>query len=160
MVSWLLVIAEMPLAPLATSSTSLPASSMVPNSLSTRMNDHRSSSNNPDNLSLQVAIHTKSHQLPFNSCWNVRVLHNLTPNTNHIIRHHLELAYQFFLSSRHTPGINLHSIFPPLLSPSCLAPILVTLFQIYHVMPSLPCAHKHLLSSDRERHMWSSKHFT
>ena len=35
------------------------------NSLSTRMNGHRSSSNNPNKLPLLVAIHTKSHQLPF-----------------------------------------------------------------------------------------------
>ena len=53
-------------------------------SLSTRMIDNRSSSNNPDILPLPVAIHTKSHQLLFNSCWNVHVLHNLPPNTNHI----------------------------------------------------------------------------
>ena len=51
------------------------------NSLSTRMSGHRSSSINPNNLPLLVAIHNKSHQLPFNSCWNVRVLHNLPPNT-------------------------------------------------------------------------------
>ena len=76
------------------------------NSLSTRMNGHRSSSNSPDDLPLPVPIHTRSHQLPFNSCWNVRVLHNLPP-TNHITCCHLELAYQFILSSRHSPGINL-----------------------------------------------------
>ena len=74
-----------------------------------------SSSNNPNNLPLPVTIHTKSYQLPFNSCWNVHVLYNLPPNTNHITRHTLELAYQFVLSSRHRPGINLMiSIqFPP-----------------------------------------------
>ena len=44
---------------------------------------------------------------PFNSCWNVRVLHNLPPNTDQITRRHLELAYQFVLSSRLSPGINL-----------------------------------------------------
>ena len=49
----------------------------------------------------------KSHLLPFNSCWNVRVLHNLPPDTNHMTLRHLELAYQFVLSSRHSPGINL-----------------------------------------------------
>jgi hypothetical protein len=47
------------------------------NSLSTRMNGHQSSSNNPYNLPLLVAIHTKSHQLPFNPCWNVHVLYNV-----------------------------------------------------------------------------------
>ena len=51
--------------------------------------------------------YTRSHHLPFNSCWNVRVLHNLPPNTDQITRHHLELAYQFVLSSRLSPGINL-----------------------------------------------------
>ena len=29
------------------------------------------------------------------------------PNTNHITSRHLELAYKFVLSSRHSPGINL-----------------------------------------------------
>ena len=43
---------------------------------------------------------------PFNSCWKVCVLHNLLPNTDHITHCHLELAYQFVLSSRHSPGIN------------------------------------------------------
>jgi hypothetical protein len=54
------------------------------NSLSTKMNGHRSSTNSPDDLLLPVAIHTRSHHLPFNSCWNVRVFHNLPPNTDHI----------------------------------------------------------------------------
>ena len=44
--------------------------------LSTRRNDHRTS-NNPDNLPLPVAVHLKSHLFPFNSCWNICVLHNL-----------------------------------------------------------------------------------
>ena len=35
----------------------------------------------------------------------------------------------------------------------------MALFQIYHVLPSLLCVHIHLLSSDRERHLWSSKSF-
>ena len=55
-----------------------------------------------------------------------------------------------------------HSIFLPSLhsSPlSCLAIPLVALFKISHMMPSLPCVHIHLLSSDRERHLWSSKCF-
>ena len=71
------------------------------------MNGLQSSSNSPDNLPLPVTIHTKSHQLPFDSCWNVHVLYNLLPNTNHISHHYLELTYQFILSSRHSPGINL-----------------------------------------------------
>ena len=72
------------------------------------MNDHWSSSNNRDNLSLLVAIHTKSQQFPFNSCWNVCVLNNLCPypNTNDITHRHLKLAYQFVLSSRPTLILN------------------------------------------------------
>ena len=38
---------------------------------------------------------------------DVCVLHNLLPNTNHITCCHLELAYQFVVSSRHSHGINL-----------------------------------------------------
>jgi hypothetical protein len=45
--------------------------------LSTRMNGHQSSTKKGNRLSLPVAIHTKSPQLPFNSCWNVPVLQNL-----------------------------------------------------------------------------------
>ena len=69
------------------------------NSLSNRMSGHWSSSNNSDKLPLPVAVHIKSHQLPFNSCWNVHVLYNLSPNANHIIHRHLKLSYQFILSS-------------------------------------------------------------
>ena len=90
------------------------------------MNSHQSS-NNPDNLPLPVTIHTKSQQLPFNSYWNVRVVHNLPPNTSHITCRHFELAYQFVLSIRHSHGINLRlfpfnfpSIPPPFLSPNPL----------------------------------------
>ena len=42
-------------------------------------------------------------------------------------------------------------------SPLPGAPTLVAVFLIYHVTPPLPCVHIHLLSSDRERHLWSSK---
>ena len=92
------------------------------------------------------------------------LLYNLPPYTNHITYHHLELSYQFVLPSRHSPGIfprfpfNFPSITfnPP---PSCLEPTLVALFRIYYMVLSLPCVHIHLLSSDRERHLWSSKRF-
>ena len=158
MVSWLLVIAEMPLAPPATSSISSPASSVIPNSPSTRMNDHRSSSNNPDNLSLQVAIHTKSHQLPFNSCWAVRLLHNLSlilitsPTTilNSPINWFCPLDTALVLTSD-----DFHWIFPPsppLFPLSCLAPTLVPLFQNCYLTP-------YLLFADQERDLWSLKHF-
>ena len=33
-------------------------------------------------INLPIVIHTKSHQLSFNSCWNVCILHNLQDNTN------------------------------------------------------------------------------
>ena len=46
-------------------------------------------------------------ELRLEECWNVRVLHNLPPNTDQITRRHLELAYQFVLSSTHSPGIKL-----------------------------------------------------
>ena len=52
-----------------------------------------------------VTIHTKSHQLPFNSFCNVSVLHNLPPlysNANHMTRRHPELAYQFILFSTYS----------------------------------------------------------
>jgi hypothetical protein len=111
-----------------------------------------------DNLPLPFTIHTKSHQLLFNSCWNVLVLHNLPPNTNHITCRHLELAYQFVLSSRHSPAINL--MISIQFSLHLLhSPNLMTLFQNSHMMPSWPRAHVHLVFSDRERHLWSSKYF-
>ena len=72
----------------------------------------------------------------------VLVFHNLPPNTNHITYHHLELTYQFVLSTWHSPGINLRWLlfnFPsiPSTPPSfCLAPSLVALFQNSHM-----CSH-------------------
>ena len=69
------------------------------------MNDHHSSSNNPDNLPLLVAIHTKSHHLPFNSCWNLHLLHNVPPQKQNSISHyHLE----FCPLSLETPSAKLH----------------------------------------------------
>jgi hypothetical protein len=56
-------------------------------------------------LTFKSAIVHSSHQLPFNSCCDVQVLHNLPPNANHITCHNLKLAYQFILYSRHSPGI-------------------------------------------------------
>ena len=57
---------------------------------------------------------------------------NLLPNTDQITRRHLELAYQFVLSSRLSPGINLSQ--PP---SGTFINSLVT--------PSLSCVHKHSL---------------
>ena len=53
-------------------------------------------------------------------------VHNLPPNTNHITRRHLELAYQFVLSI----SDDVTSIFLPLLPTSCLAPMLVHVSEI------------------------------
>ena len=76
---------------------------LTKNRLSTRINSHPSSSNNPNNLPLPVGIHNRS----FNSCWNLHVLHNLPPNTT--THGHLEL-YQFILSSIHSLGINFREL--------------------------------------------------
>ena len=53
-----------------------------------------------------------------------------------------------------------HLIFPPsfLPPPSSRNP-LVASFKNSLVAPSLPCVHIHLISSDWERHLWSSKLF-
>ena len=123
-----------------------------------RMNYHRSSSNNPENLPLPVVIHTKSHQLSFNSCWNVRALHNLPYNTNHITRRHLELSYQFILSSRqhpwYYPSDNFHSIFPesPTLLPSFCSFPTGSYSKLSLGASFTVCSHRlHLFSSDLER---------
>ena len=65
-----------------------------------------------------------SNHLRGNICSHFRIsvalppTFHLFPNTNHITCRHLELAYQFVLSSRHSPGINLHLIFFPTLASS------------------------------------------
>jgi hypothetical protein len=63
---------------------------------------------------LPVAIHTKSYQLPYNSCRNVHVLQNLPPNTSHTPATILSclLDKALVLTSD-----NLHLIFHPLFSP-------------------------------------------
>ena len=77
--------------------------------------------------------------------WNVEKfvmsLHNLPPNTNHITHRHLEIPYQFFLSSRHSPVLtsdDFHSIFPP--SPPLLPlPVLHPLW--WHISESITWCH-------------------
>ena len=110
----------------------------------------------PTLMPLLVAIHSKSHQLPFNSRWNVHVLHNLPPDTNHITCHHLELSHQFALSSGHSAVINLRlypfnftSALPPFLSCTHSGVTFVKL----HKVPS--CVHIHY-SLIIESHLWSS----
>ena len=96
------------------------------------MNGHRFSSNSLDDLPLLVAIHTKSHKLPYNSCWNVRILQNLPPNTNHItcplilitspaaiLNLPINLSYSVDTALVLTTD-NFHLIFPPTPHPSLL----------------------------------------
>ena len=93
------------------------------------------------NLPFLVAIHTKSYQLPFNSCWNVCVFHSLPPNTNYITHCTLEFANQFILHSRHSPGINLRWFL--LNSSSIPGPPLLLSRTHSHVVSSLPCMCSH-----------------
>ena len=117
----------------------------IRNSLSTRINGHRFSSNSPDDLPLPLAIHTRSHKLPFDSCWNVRVLHNLPPNTNFITRHHLPTNSFCLLDTALVLTLdNFLLNFPP----SIPCNPLVAPFKNSLVMPSLSCVHIYLLSSD------------
>ena len=59
------------------------------------------------NSDLPVPIHTQSHQLPFQECLSVRVIHKLPDTTpDHVCRQH-ETAYQLVLKSRQFPGINI-----------------------------------------------------
>ena len=65
-------------------------------SLSDHMNVHRFTTtvSNPD---LPVAIHTQSHQIPFQECWSVSVIHKLPDSTPDHIRRQFETAYQLVL---------------------------------------------------------------
>ena len=71
-----------------------------------RMNGHRFTTTVP-NSDLPVVIHTQSHQIPFQDCWSVSIIHKLPDSTPDHIRRQLEIAYQLVLQSRHTPGINI-----------------------------------------------------
>ena len=75
-------------------------------SLSDHMNGHRVTTTvlNPD---LPVAIHTQSHQIPFQKCWSVSVIHKLPESTPDHICCQFETAYQLVLQSRHNPGLNI-----------------------------------------------------
>ena len=75
-------------------------------SLSDRMNGHRFTTtvSNPD---LPVAIHTQSHQITFQDCWSVSIIHKLPDSTPDHICRHFEIAYQLLLQSYHTPGLNI-----------------------------------------------------
>ena len=79
-------------------------------SLSDHMNGHWFTATvlNPD---LPVAIHTQSHQIPFQECWSVSVIHKLPDSTPNHIRRQFEIAYQLLLQSWHTPDST--SVNPP-----------------------------------------------
>ena len=71
-----------------------------------RVNGHRSPCT-VVNSDLPVPIHTQSHQLPFQECWPVRVIHKLPDPTPDHIRRQYETAFQLVLKSRQFPGINI-----------------------------------------------------
>ena len=73
----------------------------------------------------------------------------LPHNTNYITHHHLELAYQFILSSNQSPGIHLRW-FPFNFPPSCLASTLVAL-------PNLLCGAVFTMCSHTFTLFWSRK---
>ena len=45
------------------------------------------------NSDLPVPIHTQSHQLPFQECWSIRIIHKLPDTTRDHIRRQHETAY-------------------------------------------------------------------
>ena len=75
-------------------------------SLSDHMNGHRFTTT-VSNQDLPVVIHTQSHQIPFQECWSVSVIHKLPDSTPDHIRRQFETAYQLVLQSRHTPSLNI-----------------------------------------------------
>ena len=76
-------------------------------SLSDCMNGHRFTTtvSNPD---LPVAIHTQFHQIPFQECWSIIVIHKLPDFTPDHIHRQFETKYKLVLQSQHTPGLNIH----------------------------------------------------
>ena len=82
----------------------------IRSSLPNRMNGH-SFITTVSNSDLPVAIHTQSHQIPFQGCWSLSVVHKLADSTPDHIHRLFETAYQFILQSCHTPDST--SITPP-----------------------------------------------
>ena len=83
-------------------------------SLSDRMNGHwfTTMASNPD---LPVAIHTQSHQVPFQKCWSVSVIHKLPDSTpDHICR---QLKLHTNLSYNHDTTLISISVNPPTFHP-------------------------------------------
>ena len=75
-------------------------------SLSDHMNGHCFTTT-VSNPALPVAIHTQSHQIPFQDCWSVSNIHKLPDSTPGHIHRQFEIAYQLVLQSHHTPGLNI-----------------------------------------------------
>ena len=113
-----------------------------------QMNGHRSSSNSPDDLPLPVAIHTRSHQFPFDSCWNVCVLHHLPQNTNLIPATILNLPTNSFCLLDTALVLISDNFFFKFPSIHSSRNPLVTPFKNSVVMAFLLCVHVHSLSSD------------
>ena len=74
--------------------------------LSDCMNGHQFTTT-VSNSDLPVSIHTQFHQIPFQECWSVSVIHKLPDSTPDHIHRQFETAYQLVLQSRHTPGLNI-----------------------------------------------------
>ena len=74
--------------------------------LSDRTNGHRFPITvlNPD---LPVAIHTQSHQISFQECLSVSVIHKLPNSTADHICCQFESTYQLFFQSHHILGLNI-----------------------------------------------------
>ena len=58
-------------------------------------------------MTVVIAIHTPSHQIPFQECWSVIVIHKLPDSTLDHICCQLATAYQLVLKSQHSPGLNI-----------------------------------------------------
>ena len=88
-------------------------------SLSDHMNGHwfTTTVSSPD---LPVAIHTQSHQIHFQECRSVSVIHKLPDSILDHIHCQFQTPYQLVLQSRHTPALNIHQPSPP--PTSTLAP--------------------------------------
>ena len=78
--------------------------------------DNQFSINSHDNLLLLIAIHTKSHKLPFNFCWNVCVIQNLPPKPFILLTTIKHLSTNSFYPSDSAPVLisdNFLSFFTP-----------------------------------------------
>jgi hypothetical protein len=56
---------------------------------------------------LPVSMHIQYHQLPFQECWSVCVIHKLPDATPDHVHCQFDMAYQFVLQSQQSPGINI-----------------------------------------------------